>query len=57
MALLNVMMAVMRRTVQSAHPSSSSVIKEAALMLKGVAMGNQIVLINLMSMTVTVGLN
>ncbi len=56
MASLNVTTAVMRRTAQFAQPSSSSVIKEAVLMLRGDAMVNLTVLITLMSRTVKVGL-
>lgn len=56
MATLNVMITVMRTTAPSAPPFSSSVIKECALMLRGVAMVNLTVQMSLMSMTVKVGL-
>lgn len=56
MAFLNVMITVMRTTAPSAPPFSSSVIKECALMLRGVAMVNLTVQMSLMSMTVKVGL-
>lgn len=56
MASLNVMITVMRTTAPSAPPFSSSVIKECALMLTGVAMVNLTVQMSLMSVTVKVGL-
>lgn len=52
MAIQNVKMAVMKTAVLSVLPSSSNVTKEAALMLKGVAMVNWTVPITLMSGTV-----
>lgn len=55
MAMRNVTTAAMRRTVRSAQPSSSSVIKEVASMLRGAATESQTVLITLMSRTVKVG--
>lgn len=52
MASLNVKTVAMRTIALSVLPSSSSVIKEAALMLKGAAMVNPTVLITLMNRTV-----
>ena len=57
MVLLNVKTVVMRRTVPCAQPSSSCVIKEAVLMLRGAATVNPTVLMTLMSKTVKVGLH
>lgn len=57
MASPNVTTAVMRTIVPSAPPPSSSVTKEAALMLKSAAMVNSTVPITLMSRNVKVGLH